>query len=104
MKIYISGKISGMEKEAKELFGTAERELQAQGFDTVNPMKLKHDHDKAWSDYMREDIKALCECDGIYMLKNWKDSKGARLERKVAVRIGMRLMYQEGDRNKSVAD
>ena len=85
-----------MEKEAQELFGTAERELQAQGFDTVNPMKLKHDHDKGWSDYMREDIKALCECDGIYMLNNWSSSKGARIERNVAIGIGMRLIHQEG--------
>ena len=69
-KIYISGKISGIENEAPELFAKAETELQAKGFETVNPITLNHQHDKSWHSYMREDVKALCECDTIYMLSN----------------------------------
>lgn len=53
-KIYISGKISGIENEAPELFAKAEKELQAMGFETVNPMTLNHQHDKSWHSYMRE--------------------------------------------------
>ena len=41
-KIYISGKISGIENEAPELFAKAETELQAKGFETVNPITLNH--------------------------------------------------------------
>ena len=59
-KIYISGKISGIENEAPELFSKAEKELQAKGFETVNPMTLNHQHDKSWHSYMKEDVKALC--------------------------------------------
>ena len=47
-KIYISGKISGIENEATELFAKAEKELQAKGFETINPMTLNHEHDKSW--------------------------------------------------------
>jgi hypothetical protein len=75
-KIYISGKISGIENEAPELFAKAEKELQAKGFETVNPMTLNHNHDKSWHSYMKEDVKALCECDEVFMLSNWTDSKG----------------------------
>lgn len=93
-KIYISGKISGIENEAPELFAKAELELQAKGFETVNPMALNHNHDKSWHSYMKEDVKALCECDTIYMLNNWTDSKGAIIEHTIAMYLGLKVQYE----------
>ena len=93
-KIYISGKISGIENEAPELFAKAELELQAKGFETVNPMALNHNHDKSWHSYMKEDVKALCECDTIYMLNNWTDSKGAIIEHTIAMYLGLQVQYE----------
>ena len=93
-KIYISGKISGIENEAPELFARAELELQAKGFETVNPMTLNHNHDKSWHSYMKEDVKALCECDVIYMLNNWTDSKGAIIEHTIAMYLGLKVQYE----------
>ena len=95
MKYYISGKISGIENAAPELFKKAEKQLQANGFETVNPMTLNHEHDKSWHSYMKEDVKALCECDVIYMLSNWTDSKGAIIEHTIAMYLGMRVEYEE---------
>ena len=94
MKIYISGRITGIEEEALELFEKAEKELQAQGFDTVNPMTLPHNHDKSWRSYMREDVKALCDCDTIYMLSNWKLSNGAIIEHGIAQSLQLTIKYQ----------
>jgi hypothetical protein len=96
-KIYISGKITGIENEAFKLFAEAEKKLQAQGYETVNPMTLKHEHDKSWHSYMKEDIKALCECDQIFMLKNWQQSKGAIIEHFIAIDLGLEVCYQEID-------
>jgi hypothetical protein len=93
-RIYISGKISGIENEAPLLFEKAENELKAKGFETVNPMTLNHEHDKSWHSYMKEDVKALCDCDNIYMLKNWKDSKGAIIELEIAVYLGINVIYE----------
>ena len=93
-KIYISGKISGIENEAPELFAKAELELQAKGFETVNPIALNHNHDKSWHSYMKEDVKALCECDVIYMLNNWTDSKGAIIEHTIAMYLGLKVQYE----------
>ena len=93
-KIYISGKISGIENEAPELFAKAEKELQAKGFETVNPMTLNHQHNKSWHSYMKEDVKALCECDVIYMLPNWTDSKGAIIEHTIAMYLGLKVQYE----------
>lgn len=46
-KIYISGKISGIENEAPDLFLKAEKELKEKGFETINPITLNHNHDKS---------------------------------------------------------
>lgn len=85
MKIYISGKITGLPiQEAQNNFEAAEKRLKSEGHEPINPMKLPHEHGKTWSEYMKEDIKALLECDGIYMLVGWQESKGACTEFNIA--------------------
>jgi len=93
-KIYISGKITGIEDEAPMIFKKAEIKLKEQGFDVVNPMNLKHDHDKSWEAYMREDLTAMLTCDYIYMLKNYADSKGAKVELNLAVELGFTIIFE----------
>lgn len=93
-KIYISGKITGIEKTAPELFSKAEDELKKKGFETVNPMTINHDHDGSWHSYMRQDIKSLCDCDEIYMLSNWIDSKGAIIEHTISMYLGLKVNYE----------
>lgn len=60
----------------------------------MNPLTLPHSHDKSWHSYMREDIKALCDCDAIYMLANWRDSRGARIEFEIADHLELVVMHQ----------
>lgn len=95
IKMYISGKITGIEAEAETLFAEAEKFLLKKNFEPLNPMKLPHNHDKSWKSYMKECIIALCKCDGIYMLKNWQDSHGAILEHTIAKGLNMPIMYQD---------
>ena len=92
-KIYLSGKISGLPIcETIKNFESAENQLK--GLATiVNPMRLKHDHDKTWESYMKEDIKALLECDAIAMLPNYNDSKGALIELNLAKSLGLEIIY-----------
>lgn len=93
-KIYISGKITGIEAEAPALFSVAANQLKQQGYKVVNPMLLSHNHDKSWESYMKEDIKAMCDCDSIYMLKNWEHSKGALVELNLARVLGLKIIWQ----------
>lgn len=94
-KVYISGKISGMlYTDAYEKFEAAEKKLIELGYSVVNPMKIEHDHDKTWEAYMKNDIKAMCDCDTIYMLDNWRESKGANIELKLAIELGLNV-FQE---------
>jgi|SRR6478752_955736 len=113
MKIYISGKITGLpEEEAKAMFQAAEDFLldKYKNFEieVSNPLKLDHtkaellqltgakqsDH-KVWVAYMGTDLEALLNCKGIYMLKNWGSSKGARIEHVVAKEMGLTVEYEQ---------
>jgi hypothetical protein len=94
-KIYISGKITGIEEEAAHIFESASSLLQIQGYEIINPMTLPHNHDKSWESYMREDLKALLDCDSIYMLNGWNDSKGANLEYHIAISLGLEVIYEK---------
>ncbi len=90
--IYISGKITGLSKtEAFEL-----QPLELNEYDiVVNPMKLvPYNPDLTWHDYMVKDIEALLKCDAIYMLKNWGDSRGARIEYVIAKEMGLKIYFQ----------
>lgn len=98
-KIYIAGKITGMEKEAKAIFDEVENQLKAIGYETVNPMKLPHQHDKSWASYMRECLLALKECDEIYMIKNWNNSKGAKVELLTAIKNKLKIRFSGDFKN-----
>lgn len=96
MKVYIAGKITGEELFAAARFAAAEEELRSLSHvkHVVNPMKLPHKHDKAWHSYLAECIKSLVDCDAVYLLEGWFDSRGARLELDIAVRLGKEIFYQ----------
>ena len=94
-KMYISGKITGLDyQEAFNSFELAEKEFLIKGWEVINPMKLKHQHDESWQNYMREDLKALLDCGCVYMLNNWEDSVGARIEHKLAMDLEILIIYQ----------
>lgn len=89
MKIYISGPITGIENGNKEAFDFAETALRARGHETVNPHSLPHDHDKSWEAYMREDLRAMMDCDAVFALAGWSRSRGATVEVELAEVLGM---------------
>lgn len=91
MKIYIAGKITG-DAYAKEKFERAEMTLKKFNHTVLNPMK------NVGFEYRQYIDMGLCElskCDAIYMLRDWKESKGATLEHHYAEVTGMKIMYQE---------
>ncbi len=93
-KIYISGKITGLTPDqAFSLFNNAELYLSEKGYEVINPMTIPHEHDKSWLSYMRNDLKALLDCEAIFMLYNWKDSKGAKVEHDLAQSLGLEIIY-----------
>lgn len=93
-KAYISGKISGLEKEEFEtLFSKASQLAIKMGYMPVNPVELKHDHDLTWENYMKIDIAELLTCHHMIMLPNWKESKGAKIEHDLGKELGLKIIY-----------
>lgn len=94
----MSGAISNKDiNEAKKEFNEVEKSLNKtlKIFDfgdfekpkIYNPFKiLKVNKKHSYSDYLREDIKVLCDCNILINIRNegWEKSKGAKLERKIA--------------------
>ena len=91
MKIYIAGKITG-EPNYKETFKIAENDLLEAGHAVLNPsiLPLGFEHEE----YIHICKAMIDVCNVVYMLKNWKESKGAKLEHKYAKEIGTRIAYE----------
>lgn len=95
MKIYISGKIGDLPySEVREKFNSAEDLLKEQGYFVTNPLKNGLSPDASWEHRMIKDIKLLMPCDAIYLLENWMDSKGARIEKSIAENMGKTIIFQ----------
>ena len=80
-KIYISGPISGLPLETVyNNFTNVEAQLIEQGYEVVNTLNNGLPTNATWEEHMRADLRLLMECDTIYLLKGYKDSKGAMIE------------------------
>ncbi len=90
---YIAGKITGLPKEhVQSKFNTITTQLSNQGYKVVRPVALTDDA-PTWNESIRNDIKKMLECDEVHMLPDWQESKGAKLERDIALRLGMQVIY-----------
>lgn len=98
-RVYISGKMRFMdEEESRRLFAEAQENLEAQGFDVINPWDLEDEKMRQcaeWAEFILFDLKIVKTCDKIYMLNNWKDSFGAKTEFDFASGHGLDILYQE---------
>ena len=97
--IYLSGKMTGMEKSVYEAnFKNAELFYRACGFDVVNPCHisaevLKNKPNADYEDFMKADLKALAGCSHIAMLEGWETSCGAKRELEEARTLGLVVVY-----------
>lgn len=92
--IYISGPMSGVPDGNVEEFDRAEKWLIGLGYHTVNPAHLRGDNVTRHADFLRADLKALLDCDQIFMLEGWQRSPGARAEMEVAAICGINIWFQ----------
>lgn len=94
-RIYISGKISGEEEAAcRAKFQTVQERLENRGFEVINPLELVGDWNADRYEALSKCLIALQHCDALYMLPDWKDSEGARLEACFARKMGIWLIHE----------
>lgn len=95
MKIYISGKISGTDlTKTRKRFAAVAKATKRLGYEPVNPLENGLSEHDSWEAHMLKDIIDLLQCNAIYMLQGWEDSKGACIEHYIATKIGMPIMYE----------
>jgi hypothetical protein len=110
--------------EAQARFNAAQAMLEARGgYEVVNPLRLirwaiksiekgfmnenmlhiEHKEsgrrravppEEFWRECMGVCLRELLQCDAIYMLNNWRTSKGARIELAVAVELELEILMQ----------
>ena len=86
-KIYICGKVTG-DPDYREKFKKAETRLYQLGYFPTNPAGLISPKTE-WELAMKHAVRAMLLCDGVCLLPDWKRSKGAGIEARLARGLGM---------------
>ena len=115
MRIYLAGPMRGIYRINFPAFAKAAAKLRAEGHVVISPaerdnikysadiskgntfgdeQQAVHEHGFSLREALGADLAWICaEADGIAMLPNWEDSKGAAAERSVAVALGLVVLY-----------
>jgi nucleoside 2-deoxyribosyltransferase len=89
-RLYLAGPMSGCSQYNYPLFDQVAGQLRARGHRVFNPAENPDGGRKrSRAFYMRLDIPALIEADGVVVLPGWRQSRGASLEVWIAVDLGM---------------
>jgi hypothetical protein len=88
LRIYLSGKITG-DADYVMKFIHAQNELNNAGYlHIVNPIHLASARDE-WNAAMRRALAGMLSCDGVALLPDWRESRGAKIEERLAREIGL---------------
>ena len=116
-RIYISGKMGekSLSEATKEKFAQAEARLKSEGWDPINPATSEYqdyiqgvlaeacedwqqgDMEGDFNEYgemLMLDLHIIILCDAIYMLADWRQSPGARVEHEYAKALGKDIRYE----------
>ena len=94
-KIYISGAITNNPKYIKE-FLRAEEDLAEQGFEVLSPLRTQAYENGLPVKFMFfEDLELLKQADMMCIINDISNSKGAKIERDIAVYCGIPIVNFE---------
>jgi hypothetical protein len=93
-RIYIAGPMSGLPDFNYPAFHAAAERLRGLGFDVENPAENPEPRCGTWLGYMRMALTQLAKCDGVALLDGWQDSRGARIERELALKLGLPVIRE----------
>lgn len=94
--VYLSGSITDADRLRQQqnvtLFGKYQLRLDAMGLLVHNPAAVEYP-DWTWEQYLARDLLWIARHEPVlYMLPNWKISKGARLEYEFAKQLGLPIV------------
>ncbi len=92
-KVFISGRVSGLKPDTvRKNFARAEKKYKAIGYEVVNPIKLCKE-EWSWLRCMVVCLWNLAKCDYVYMIPNYKHSRGAKFELWFAYLLGKTVTF-----------
>ena len=92
--IYISGPITGRPQDEtwKKFSEVVQMIRRDSNLIPINPLHFAISG-LTYKKQMKLDIAILTQCDAIYMLEGWDDSKGACTEHSIAKTLGLMVFY-----------
>lgn len=91
MKVYIAGKITGFDGY-RERFAEVEARLLKDGHVVMNPARMNDGFEHP--EYMSICLAMIDVCECVYMMDNYHDSVGARMEHQYALNSNKRVVYE----------
>lgn len=95
LRVYIAGPMTGLPDFNYPAFHAEAARLRSAGFEVENPADNPHPPCGSWNGYMRMAIRQLSHCDAVAFLPGWNGSRGARLEHRIALDLGLSVIYHE---------
>lgn len=92
-RIYIAGPMSGLPDFNYPAFHTEAARLRALGFHVESP--AENPKQESWEAYMKQSIRQMLTCDAVFLMTGWEASRGAGIEYRLAVTVGMEIVYPE---------
>lgn len=106
--LYIAGKYSGPTHDSRSYMDIERNILVAREYAIkamqqgeivaltphLNSYHMELDFTVSQDYWYRADLELLKRCDGIFMLPNWKDSWGAKIEHEFAQANGIPIFYE----------
>lgn len=102
-RVYIIGRVGNgnvdltdeQYQQAYDKFQRIEKKLLNAGFEVRNPMKYVPRDVASWHEAMNICIPILCQCNSVYLIEDFKRSKGGMLEYNLANDLNKRLITDD---------
>ncbi|AOZ64643.1 nucleoside deoxyribosyltransferase [Arthrobacter phage Chubster] len=87
MVLYVAGPMTGLPEFNRPQFHAVTDELRRRGYYVLNPARQPLGLE--YNDYMRRGLYDVSRADGLALLPNWEESNGARIEHRLALKMGL---------------
>lgn len=91
-RVYIAGPMSGLPGFNYYAFNRLADRLRKAGVAVENPAENPVPPCNTWLGYMRLALAQIARCDTLVLLPGWETSRGASIERQLALDLGYRVI------------